>query len=342
MQVSIRKQFKLSLRESVPQIYYVARIHWPPCLLKPFLFRNAVFGCKAEAANADKKSFGDGSPHFAAEENSVFHYLSHVKRVGSIPTEYKTQFVQAPLYPWKAARNVLSALISKTTGGISLSLPDLLPARSNALVAIMSTSSASTFPTTNSPPVSTYRKIEHGKPEKHENYIATDVNHENEAAKSVTVAASSPPTTTVPSGPDVATSLKHIEEEFTCPVCLELLIQATTMVPCGHLFCRSCVASLAVCSVCAATVSTRVPCRTMDNVIATLVASRRFFYPDDEQAYRERLMEEQQRAAGLSSERPHLKSHHPNPCPVVAASASTRHASNGGEGTSVAQAICIE
>lgn len=179
--------------------------------------------------------------------------------------------------------------------------------------------------------------------------------------------------TIVPSESDVSSSLKLIAEEFNCAICLELLVHATTMVPCGHSFCRTCVASLTVCSVCSSKVSTRVPCRTLDNAIATLVASHQVFEPDDEHAYQERMEEEQLRASGRSLfGRHHSKSHHakrrrtasrsrsssnttfPSAASVSfgtvrvlgpsvsAAAASGTAANNGGAGASAAQAICID
>lgn len=86
-----------------------------------------------------------------------------------------------------------------------------------------------------------------------------------------------------------------LADEFVCAFCLEILFQATTIVPCGHSFCRGCIVQCTVCPTCRGPRVTTVPCRTMDNVIATLVqqpAINNCFEKDDIATYQERSNEQ--------------------------------------------------
>lgn len=83
--------------------------------------------------------------------------------------------------------------------------------------------------------------------------------------------------------------LELIAEEFICAVCLDLQVQATTLVPCGHSFCKACVA--ATCPICSSAIHTTVSCRAIDNAIALLVSRGHAVAPDDAQVYQQRLRE---------------------------------------------------
>jgi len=90
----------------------------------------------------------------------------------------------------------------------------------------------------------------------------------------------------------------HISDEFSCAFCLELLVQTTTIVPCGHSFCLGCLEQVNECPTCRGAVQTTVPCRSMDNVIAAMAsqpAQSCCFAPDDLQKYHERLPPDQQK-----------------------------------------------
>jgi len=80
-----------------------------------------------------------------------------------------------------------------------------------------------------------------------------------------------------------------IADEFCCAFCLEILVQATTIVPCGHSFCRGCVDQSSECPTCRGALQTTVPCRTLDNVIASMVSkSSSIFEADDVEKFHER------------------------------------------------------
>ena len=91
------------------------------------------------------------------------------------------------------------------------------------------------------------------------------------------------------------TSRSAVAEELFCAFCLEILVCATTLVPCGHSFCHSCLVNVTECPTCRGTVQTTVHCRMVDNVIAAMVAQHHHppphgsvFAPDDVEKYHER------------------------------------------------------
>ena len=116
--------------------------------------------------------------------------------------------------------------------------------------------------------------------------------------------AALPPSSPTPRKPAaVATPVKASSalssatlEEFCCPVCLEIQVQATTLVPCGHSFCLACQRSASECPTCRARIQTRVPCRALNNVIAALASGGHFLDDEDVQHYHERMS-----AAGLNA-----------------------------------------
>lgn len=92
---------------------------------------------------------------------------------------------------------------------------------------------------------------------------------------------------------EAAATAQHksaIADEFSCAYCLEILVRTTTLVPCGHSFCRGCVENQKECPTCRGAVQTTVHCRSLDNVIATMVAHPQVsvFSADDMEKYTER------------------------------------------------------
>jgi hypothetical protein len=97
-----------------------------------------------------------------------------------------------------------------------------------------------------------------------------------------------------PPPPLAAEHFSAAAEEMSCAVCLEIQYQSTTLVPCGHSLCRTCVpvtgkppsaSAPASCPVCRAAFQHQVPNRTIDNAISALARCPGFFNPDDLDAY---------------------------------------------------------
>jgi ribosomal 50S subunit-recycling heat shock protein len=150
--------------------------------------------------------------------------------------------------------------------------------------------------------------------------------------------ASLPPPAALHAQPQQATAgLAHIAEEFTCAFCLDLQVQATTLVPCGHSFCKACVAQISECCSCRSKFHETVPCRVLDNVIASLVSKAQVFAADDMQVYQQRI----QSAAAGARRSPRTKKLTPKKRKLTIA-----HVSGGslaqGNGASAVDAISID
>lgn len=102
------------------------------------------------------------------------------------------------------------------------------------------------------------------------------------------------------------TSMVDLTEELSCPVCLDLFVEATSLVcmhpsttsdhshsfldqvPCGHTVCQSCLSQLStVCMTCRVPFQSTIPSLVTDNIIAKLVAQDHFA-PDELTNYRQR------------------------------------------------------
>lgn len=80
-------------------------------------------------------------------------------------------------------------------------------------------------------------------------------------------------------------------EEFACSICLDIMVNPVTAVPCGHAFCGACLsANVRECPNCRAGLSTKpVPSRPLGQAIALLVECQPdLFDPDDVEQYRAR------------------------------------------------------
>lgn len=77
-------------------------------------------------------------------------------------------------------------------------------------------------------------------------------------------------------------------EECACAVCMEIIVNATALVPCGHLFCKDCLNNISECPNCRLPVQSKLPIKTMDNVIGKLVTAGNVFSEEDVQHYASR------------------------------------------------------
>ena len=76
-----------------------------------------------------------------------------------------------------------------------------------------------------------------------------------------------------------------LNDELSCPLCLDLLVRPTTLVPCGHSFCQECIFSGNNCPTCRASVRTHVPCLALAGTLETLLP---LLEADDVAQYKER------------------------------------------------------
>jgi hypothetical protein len=83
------------------------------------------------------------------------------------------------------------------------------------------------------------------------------------------------------------TATAQVLEECSCAICLDLQVQSTCIVPCGHSFCQQCVANETTCPTCRGTIESRVPCFALSAVVLALTASG-LLSSDDLQAYQQR------------------------------------------------------
>ena len=96
--------------------------------------------------------------------------------------------------------------------------------------------------------------------------------------------------TTVPTA--VATAPQAFAAaDFKCPICLEIIYQATSLVLCGHCFCADCIEqdpNNGVCPCCRGQYSITMPNDLVDKAIAVLCHFQGFFSIEDRQTYFER------------------------------------------------------
>ncbi|KNC50551.1 uncharacterized protein AMSG_00712 [Thecamonas trahens ATCC 50062] len=81
-------------------------------------------------------------------------------------------------------------------------------------------------------------------------------------------------------GSAVALTLEELEEEFSCSICLEFMVQATAAAPCAHIFCADCLEEWCAleeegrqsCPQCRQPVLMRLHMRLLDNTLAHMLA----------------------------------------------------------------------
>jgi hypothetical protein len=96
-----------------------------------------------------------------------------------------------------------------------------------------------------------------------------------------------------PSHPPPSSQLRSVAEEFHCALCLEIQVESTLLIPCGHAFCKSCVEKSKHCITCRQPIASTVPCRPINNAIAALVCldpAHSAFDQNDIEHYKQRMM----------------------------------------------------
>ena len=86
-----------------------------------------------------------------------------------------------------------------------------------------------------------------------------------------------------------AVPFQETSEECMCAVCMEIMVQSTAVVPCGHLYCKECLVGITECPNCRLGIQSTLPVKTMDNVIDKLVTSKRVFAATDVEQYQSRV-----------------------------------------------------
>lgn len=124
-----------------------------------------------------------------------------------------------------------------------------------------------------------------------------------------------------------------ISDEINCSICLDILVNPLTLVPCGHSFCASCCFSESVkygkrrralcfdkCPHCRQSIKETAPSRQLESLIDTLVTVPNLLFSneDDKKQYLTRKKEENERSRVLKSpsrakkrRRPDVREHVP-------------------------------
>ena len=73
----------------------------------------------------------------------------------------------------------------------------------------------------------------------------------------------------------VKTSRQATTAECVCSICMEIVVDATIVNPCGHVFCASCILCQKLhkkeCANCRARMESTTRCKAMDNIIRAMV-----------------------------------------------------------------------
>jgi hypothetical protein len=113
--------------------------------------------------------------------------------------------------------------------------------------------------------------------------------HLHETPNSTTTTTTTPCPTTPTTSSLSTCALQEASEEVMCAVCMEIIVEATAVVPCGHTYCGACLHSLSECPNCRLAVTQTIPLKGMDNLIHKLVLSQNVFCPHDMQQYWKRI-----------------------------------------------------
>jgi hypothetical protein len=94
-----------------------------------------------------------------------------------------------------------------------------------------------------------------------------------------------------------STAKRKLTDHVACPICMELMIDAMILVPCGHRFCGQCCMQLE-CASCRTTIQSKVKDRYLNNFVLDLVQER-CLDADDSANYLKRLGKEVRRIEPL-------------------------------------------
>lgn len=83
---------------------------------------------------------------------------------------------------------------------------------------------------------------------------------------------------------------RKLTDHVACPICMELLVSAMILVPCGHRFCKQC-CEAAECASCRTVVQSRIKDRCLDGLVLELVQER-CLDADDSAVYLKRIGKE--------------------------------------------------
>lgn len=84
-----------------------------------------------------------------------------------------------------------------------------------------------------------------------------------------------------------ADAKRKFTDHVTCPVCMELLVDTTVLVPCGHRFCKKC-CPRDECATCRSTIQSIVADKLYDSFISDLV-DEQCLDTDDSESYKQRI-----------------------------------------------------
>jgi Zn-finger nucleic acid-binding protein len=88
---------------------------------------------------------------------------------------------------------------------------------------------------------------------------------------------------------------KMVLDQMCCAICLDILVNPQTIVPCGHTYCGSCLTEIDNCPECRGSITSRVPALQLNGLIESLVQQQvpNMFNPSDLEHYQERKKTDQ-------------------------------------------------
>lgn len=66
----------------------------------------------------------------------------------------------------------------------------------------------------------------------------------------------------------------EVAEETMCAICMEIMFQPRTIVPCGHCFCERCIRGQVQCASCRGPIDGKAPCRNLENLISIFTSCK--------------------------------------------------------------------